>query len=172
MSRVRLEERSQARKELDNLRKELEDEYERRINSFKSREEETNRANMERERQIQLAQYETRQKLLREMDELRLREQAAAKKMELDSQGFRLLETRLQESQSFLESREREVSRRERELIEKQRDCESRAREEALAALRTDMETAHREKLNILKERDAFEEEKRAQSEVCAYLLV
>ncbi len=55
----------------------------------------------------------------REIDELRSREAMLTRKTELESQGVRMLELRLKEAQSVLDGRERELSRRERLMEEK-----------------------------------------------------
>jgi len=77
IGRIRLQESQRARTELQSLRNEMEAEYNRRAQSNSAREAEAARANAERERKAQLAGYESRQQLQRELDEMRAREQVS-----------------------------------------------------------------------------------------------
>lgn len=153
ISKVRLEEAHIARAELEAMRMELEATYERRISLQSDREAESLRIAAERERILQQSQYEQRQKLQRELDDLRSREINTARKLELDTQGLRLLESRLKEAQILLETREKEVSRREREADIIHRDASEKAKEEARARVQDELES-------LLRERDALKAER------------
>jgi len=52
------------------------------------------------------------------MDELRSRESAAVRRMELEAQGMRALEHRLKESLHTIETREADLARREKAVEE------------------------------------------------------
>lgn len=153
IAKVRLEEAYKARQELESMRTELEANFERRMTMQTEREADSLRAAAERERQLQQAQYEARQRLQRELDDLRSRELSASKKLELDNQGLRLLESRLKEAQILLESREKELSRKEREADINMKNTAERAREEARERLREELEALMRERSGLKTER-------------------
>lgn len=54
----------------------------------------------------------------REIDELRSRESAAVRRMELEAQGIRALEHRMKESLHTIETREADLARREKAVEE------------------------------------------------------
>jgi hypothetical protein len=107
VAKVRLDEAQKARTEVEALRRQLEGDYQRRLHEHGEREDAALRAMTERERQLQQLQYETRQQMQREIDELRSREVAGQRKLELETQGLQALELRLKEVKAVLESRER-----------------------------------------------------------------
>ena len=137
ISKVRLEEAQRARVETDILRKELESEYQRRIQEHSERESQSIRALSDRDRQMQQSQYEARQQMQREIDDLRGREKSGMRKLELESQGLGSLELRLKEVKAVLESREREVARREKMAEDLLGDNVERAKAEARSYVRS-----------------------------------
>jgi hypothetical protein len=80
---------------LESLRKELIDEYDRRLLVYVEREEINNKLLAEKERSINQREMESRQLMQREIDELRSRDQMLTRKVELESQ------VRIRESQSI-----------------------------------------------------------------------
>ena len=148
ISKVRLDEAQKARNEMDALRKQLETDYQRRLQEHAEREDASVRAMTDRERQLQQMQYESRQQMQREIDELRSREQGGQRKLALETQGLEALELRLKEVKAVMESREREVSRREQMTEEKYNECLERAKAEARASLRIDLETVQQVEIN------------------------
>lgn len=168
IAKVRLEEAHKARLELESMRIELEANFERRMVVQSEREAESLRGAADRERQLQQAQYEARQRLQRELDDLRNREQNASKKLELDNQGLRLLESRLKEVQVSLESKEKELGRREREAEVNMRDATEKAREEARERLREELEALLRERSGLKTERTRLDADREAWDSVVA----
>ena len=158
--KIRLDESRKARVELDAVRREMDLEYERRLVASTDREKEVARQHAERERQLEASQYEYRQRMQRELDELRMRETAATKKGELDAQGAALLEQRLRETQIRIETRERELSVREAEVDARARDEGDRAKMDAMAQLREQMEVVARERFQVKEDRDALDDSK------------
>ena len=156
--KIRLEESRKARVELEATRREMELEYERRLAASSDREKEAARQHAEKERQLEASQYEYRARMQRELDEMRMREQAAGKKAELDAQGAMLLEQRLRETQIRIETRERELSNREAEVDARARSEVDRARDAAQGALREQMEAVARERFQLKEDRDALED--------------
>lgn len=138
--KIRLEEAQKARLSIESVRKELEGEYARRLENHLNREAEMTKRLAEQERQFNQSQYEARQVMQREIDELRNREQLAARKVEMESQGLKLLELRLKEAQSVLESRERELATREKRAAEKDAASADLARREARELVRGEMD--------------------------------
>ena len=160
MAKVRLEEAHLARAELEATRAELESIYERRLAQQSEREAESLRAAAERERLLQQTQFEQRQRLQRELDDLRSREQTTARKLELDHQGLRLMESRLKEAHILLETREKEVARREREAETLHRELAEKAREEARLRVQDELESLLREKNALKSERSRLESDR------------
>ena len=68
--------------------------------------------------------------------------------MALETQGLEALELRLKEVKAVMESREREVSRREQMTEEKYNECLERAKAEARASLRIDLEAVQQVETN------------------------
>lgn len=162
IAKVRLEEAHKARLELEAMRTELEANFERRMVVQAERESASLRGAADRERQLQQAQYEARQRLQRELDDLRNREQNASKKLELDNQGLRLLESRLREMQIGLEAKEKELGRREREAEIYVRDAAQKGREEARERLREELEALMRERAALKTERARLDADREA----------
>lgn len=160
LSKVRMEEAGRARTELDMLRRELERDYQRRLQAHTEREELSARNALERERSQQQSQYEYRQRAQKEVDELRAREQNSARKLEMEAQGLALLELRIKESVSLLESRERELFRREREVDLQAKESQERARVEARTHLQEELDAVLRERSLVRMERQRVEEAK------------
>ena len=160
VSRARLEESHRARQELDTLRRDLEADYKRRLEAHLAREELAARTAADRERGMQQTQFEFRQRMQREVDELRAREAAAVKKYELESKGLALLELRVKESVAHLEAREREVFRREREVDLLSKECQERARAEARSHLQDELDAVLRERALVRLERQRVDEDK------------
>ena len=158
MLKIRLDESRKARTELDAQRRELELEFQRRLTAASDREKELTRQHAEKERQLEATQYEYRQRMQRELDELRLREVAAAKKSELDAQGAALLEQRLRETQIRIEAQKRELGVRESELDVRARTDADRAKQEAMSSIRAQMELVARERAQLKDEREALED--------------
>jgi hypothetical protein len=160
LSKVRLEEAQNARMLLDSLRKELELDYQRRLASHITREEISSKNAMDRERNMQQTQYEFRQRMQKEVDELRTREASMVKKYELESKGLSLLELRVKEGVTLLESREREIFRREREVDVKVQEYQELARIEARNHLQDELDAVLRERSLVRMERQRVDEDK------------
>ena len=160
VSRARLEESHRARQELDSLRRDLEADYKRRLDAHVAREELAAKTAADRERSMQQVQYEFRQRMQKELDELRAREAAAVKKYELESKGLALLELRVKESVAILEAREREIFRRERETDILVKECQERARVEARNHLQDELDAVLRERSLVRLERQRVDEDK------------
>jgi hypothetical protein len=160
IARVRLEEANRARMEFEAVRADMESIFERKLSAQIEREMEAQKQAAERERLAQQNHYKTRQRLQRELEDLRSREQAVARKLELDNQGLRLFETRLKEMQILIDSREREVSRKEKEFESINRDVALRAKEMARQMVNDELEALIRERAALKIERARFDEDK------------
>ena len=141
----------------------LESEYQQRIALYNQREEELTKKQLDREKAMEKSLYESRQHQLKEMEDIKMREAAIAKKFELESQGLKTLESKLSEARASYDIREKELSRREKVVEEKARDFLGKAREEASKALNLELEALNRDKQSLKDERERFEEEKKSQ---------
>ena len=99
----------------------------------------------------------------REIDDLRNREQAGQRKLELETQGLHALELRLKESKALMESRDRELSRREQLTDEKYNECVERAKLEARASLRTELDAIQRERSEMSLDRQHLQDDMTSQ---------
>jgi hypothetical protein len=164
IAKVRVEESRRAHAELDLLRKELEADYKHRLQMHSERETESIRKFAERERINQQTQYEAREKLQRQLDDLRDREKAASRKIDLEGKGLHMLELRMKEMQAVLESREREVSDREKSLDRRSRECLEKAHAEARSCVQVELDSIMREKMSLILDRQRLEDERASQS--------
>lgn len=160
--KIRLEERRKCQLELQTLKSELENEYKKRLEIHNEREIELNRRAEEKDRHFQQTLFDARQHMQREIDELRNKEQLINRKYELESQGLKVVELRIKESQILLESREKELQHRELELQEKLKEKSKQQKIEARDALKLEMECLASERSALLFERQRFEEERNA----------
>ena len=113
VNRARMEERKSARHEIEVLRNELESDYKRRNQLHMERESELTHRAEEKERIFQKTIFDARQQMQRDIDDMRIREDAAVRKIDLENQGLRVLEMRLKETQLLIEARDRELVRKE-----------------------------------------------------------
>jgi hypothetical protein len=92
---------------------------------------------------------------------LKQKEASVQRRIEIESTGLKLLEQRLKEVQELLEIREKDVSRREKEVGESIEMYRSDARKEAKIQLQLELELADTEKSKILLEKQQFERDKK-----------
>ena len=163
MTKIRLEEAQKARKEIDILRKEIEADYQRKLQEHAERESASIRALSDRERLMQQSQYEARQLMQREIDDLRGREKSVQRKLEVESEGLRCLELRLNETRAMLQCKEREVERREKFAEDLFNDNLEKAKAEARAHLRSELEDLHRERTIVKQEKQHLHDVKSSQ---------
>ena len=164
LTRVRLEEAQKYRTEIEAMRKQIDFEYNRRLQAHIDRETESARRLSEQEHTMQRSLYDARQLMQREIDELRSRESASARKADLEAQGLRMLELRLKEAQAVVEGRERDVGTRQRKLEDQQQTAREQARKEALQQVAAELDVLSRERAALLLEKKRFEDERGAQS--------
>ena len=119
------------------------------------------RESVDREKKLELKNYEIKQSLTLEIAELKQREVSVQRRIEIESTGLKLLEQRLKEVQELLEIREKDVSRREKEVGESIEIYRADARKEAKIQLQLELELADTEKSKILLEKQQFERDKK-----------
>ena len=163
MTKIRLEEAQKARKETDILRKEIEADYQRKLQEHAERESASIRALSDRDRSMQQSQYEARQQMQREIDDLRGREKSVQRKLEVESEGLRSLELRLNETRAMLQCKEREVERREKIAEDLFSDNLERAKAEARSHLRSEIEDLQRERTIVKQEKKHLHDVKASQ---------
>lgn len=160
MCKVRLEEKRLARLDVEVLRKELEGDYKKRLQSNIEREGELNRRHEEKERFLQQSLYDARQMMQREIDDLKVREQSSFRRLELETQGLHVLELRLQEASNVLTNREKELTRRELGNEETVRRTIEKIREDAKEKVGHEMMALINERSAVMVDRTRVEEEK------------
>jgi hypothetical protein len=158
--KVRLEERQAARADSEARRKEIDFEYNRRLQAHIDRETASAQRLSELEHNAQRSLYEARQLMQREIDDWRSRESAAVRKQQLEAEGVRMVELRLKEAQVLLEGRERSIGQRERELEEKMKSSREDARKESLAAVQSELDALSKERSSLILERKRFDTER------------
>ena len=99
IAHVKLEESRKMRMELEYARKELESDYQSRVHAQAQREADLERVCAEKQRKSQQMEFEARQHMQRELDDLRSREESSRRKADLETQATRMLESRLKEMQ-------------------------------------------------------------------------
>ena len=161
--KIRLEEAQKARLSVETMRRELEADYSRRLQFHLDREEITNKRFAEQERQFNQSQYDARQVMQREIDELRNREQLSARKIDLESQGLKVLELRVKEAQTLVENRERELSTREKKLSERESTVFEQARREARDQVRLELEQLQVDRAALAVERQRVQDDRASQ---------
>jgi hypothetical protein len=161
--KIRLEEAQKARLSVETMRRELEADYSRRLQFHIDREEITNKRFAEQERQFNQSQYDARQVMQREIDELRNREQLSARKIDLESQGLKVLELRVKEAQTLVENRERELSTREKKLSERESTVFEQARREARDQVRLELEQLQVDRAALAVERQRVQDDRASQ---------
>jgi len=159
-TRIRLEESEKARQTFMAHKIEQETTFHRKNSTRESREAELLRDGAERDRLHQMQIYETRQKMQREVDEMRQRELSTGRRFEIEHQGLKMLELQLKDMQAMIETREREVLSREKEVDRRTKDQISLAKEEARDSLRAELEENMRDRKHLALERQRFEDEK------------
>jgi hypothetical protein len=99
LSAIKQDESMKMRLQLEQLRLELEHSYQQRLSLYDEKETQQKQALLDSERKIQQLEYDSRQRIQRELDEMRGREEAHRRKNEMEIQTTKLLETRLKEMQ-------------------------------------------------------------------------
>lgn len=160
LTKMKITESNKARLAIESLRKELDHEYQLKLQYHLNREKDISIRLTEQEKNFQQSLYETRQSMQREIDEIRTREKASLLKIDLESQGLRILEHRLKEAQNVLENREKEFARREREFEDQKKDSINKFREEVKSQYQKDIDELQIERRNLTIEKRKFEEEK------------
>jgi len=164
ISKVRLEERQIARADSEARRKEIDFEYNRRLQAHIDREAASAQRLSEHEHNAQRSLYEARQLMQKEIDDWRSRESAVVRKQQLEAEGVRMVELRFKEAQVMLEGRERSIGQRERELEEKMKSSREDARKESLATVQSELDMLSVERSSLIMERKRFETERANQA--------
>jgi oral-facial-digital syndrome 1 protein len=160
INKIRFEEANKMNIAIELTRRDMEADFHRRLQAHAERESESLRNASDRERQLEQLQYESRQRMQREIDDIRARETASLRKVDLETQGLRVLEARLKEAQILLSSREKELSRKEKEFEITSREFMDKAREDARLSIQSEMDVLLRERATLMLERQKFDDMK------------
>eukprot|EP01033_Poteriospumella_lacustris_P000100 gene100-64_t len=158
--KIRHEEAAKARATMEAMRQELEFDYNTRLKGHHDREQEAIKRAKEQERLAQTHLYEARQQMERELEEVRARESMLSRKVDLESQGLKLLEIRLKEAQLAMEHREREVRKLESDANQKLHHANEIARKDANVRLQKEFEELNALRYDVNLERRKLEEDK------------
>lgn len=159
-TKIRTEEASKARAANEALRQELEFDYSRRLKVHTDREADLVVRSKEAERRHAQALHESRQQMERELDEIRSRENLMQRKVELESQGLRLLEVRLKEAQLSIESRERELRKSAEDVHNQMQHARDLALKEANTRLQREFDELNSLRLEVSLEKRRLDEDR------------
>ena len=166
ISKLKHEIERAAHDEFETLQKQLDSDYKRRVQLFSDREEQIKRECADRERKTELQFYEQKQELVKELNDMRSKELAMTRRVELEASGLRMLEQRLQETQSLIEARERDVNRKEADVHSSQKLYKEEAKNEAALLMQKDLEYARSEKERMDREKARMDREIKAHDAV------
>ena len=148
-----------SQQEADAMRRNMDAEYKHLMKKYADQETTLKQEYLEREQKLERKEYEARQALQQELNSLKLKDESANRKIEYEEQGLRMLELRVKEASILIESREKEVSRREKEIEELSRGYQDKAKFEARAYLQSELDDLMREKTALKVERHRLIEE-------------
>lgn len=119
IARIRVEEKENSRREIDQLRRELERTYQNKIDSMTTRER-NSIERMQKEQEMHEKEiYTQRQTILEEIEQLRRREADVKRQADINDREKQLMEDRLRDKESNLKHREHLVNRQETEYEQK-----------------------------------------------------
>jgi hypothetical protein len=159
MSKLHLEVSKQSRDNVEKIRLEMEKEYQNRLKSQEERESIHIKAQISKDREFERSQYEKRQDMQREIDDLNSRIISEARKNELETQGLRTFELRLKECQILMDSRELELTKREKELDLKSSEYKEKTEEEARNSLRIELDGLMRDRQTLVGDRQRLNDQ-------------
>lgn len=159
ISKLHLEVSKQSRDNVEKIRLEMEKEYQNRLKSQEERESIHIKAQISKDREFERAQYEKRQEMQREIDDLNSRIISEARKNELEMQGLRTFELRLKECQILMDSRELELTKREKEVDLKSSEYKQKSEEEARNSLRIELEGLMRDRQALVSDRQRLNDQ-------------
>ena len=122
LSAMRLEESSKYRAELSDMRTQYEREYAHRYERLRIKEEEFLQRQRQKEQEESTSIYNERQKLLRDLENMKLQQEGSKKEMELDKKHVKADEDRVKTLRRELEQREQEVKSLEGRYEQKFKD--------------------------------------------------
>jgi hypothetical protein len=164
MKKMKMEQEHKSNVMLEQLRQNMENEYQAKLRLNLEREKENLQQINHREKSLEQMNYEARQRVERELLDVRARETAMVRKVDLEMQGLRMLEARLKDAQVVLGSRENEVARKEEELKIANQVMQERAREDAKQSVQIELDTLLRERAMLMIEKQRFDKEREADS--------
>jgi len=158
IQKIRLDESQKHRLALESLKKELEADYQRRMQYYLDRETDLTRRMTEKERELDRRMYEQRQMMQKDIDDIRMKEQSHQRKLELEAQGLKIVELRVKEAQHAIEHREEALFKLQQDLDEKRQEMYQTTKQQAIQQVNEEWEWLKKEKLTLSLERKAVEE--------------
>ena len=117
-SSIRIDENKKYLKKLEEIRNEYEEEYNQRYESLKKREADFNLKIANKEKEIEMSQYETRQKYLNQIEALKLKQEELKMKYENDLNVLSIKQEKLSIKEKELENLRENANRKVQEEIE------------------------------------------------------
>lgn len=142
-----------SQQEAEAMRRTMDSEYKHLMKKYADQEATLKQEYIEREQKLERKEYEARQALQQELNSLKLKDESNNRKIEYEEQGLRMLELRVKEASILIESREKELSRREKEVEDLCRSYQDKAKFEARAYLQSELDDFMREKTALKVER-------------------
>ena len=153
MSKMRLEEQMKYSQQLEQTRDDLQHNYQKKLESMRTREAETSAKMLQKEKEVEQQFYHHRQRMLADLEELRRREGELRKEEEFSRMRMAKSESRCKELEHALELKLVEV--------EKKRVEEERRRDEDFARERSELKKKAEEEEKRLREgRKELDEQK------------
>jgi len=118
ISNIRIEENKKYLKKLEDIRNEYEEEYSQRYENLKKRETDFNFRISNKEKELEVTQYETRQKYLNQIESLKLKQEELKIKYENDLNGLNLKQEKLYIKEKDIDNIRENANRKLQEEIE------------------------------------------------------
>lgn len=118
ISNIRIEENKKYLKKLEEIRSEYEEEYSQRYENLRKREADFSLKIANKEKELELSQYETRQKYLNQIESLKLKQEELKIKYENDLNALSIKEEKMSIKEKDLENLRENANRKVHEEIE------------------------------------------------------
>jgi DNA repair exonuclease SbcCD ATPase subunit len=114
VSALRLEEAERYRMKMENYRSELEQSYQEKLAKLKDRERDTIEKCKTKMKEIENASHEHRQRILKDLELVKLKEEEVMSKRQLDMESIRMTREKVEEKDKILAEKAKDIEERER----------------------------------------------------------
>lgn len=165
--KIREEENEKFRSKIESLTKELEFHYHSKLQKFMEKEQESAEKMREQERRFERSMYEQRNHLMKQLEDLRLKESSLQRRSELESQGLKFLEIKLKEFETKLLIRSNELDEREKTIELKYSKTTDQIKSELSREFKLEMSAVQSEKADLIEQKRTFLQERLRFRESC-----